>query len=70
MTKNLESRATQGKGRRITIDLTPKASKTIGGLRKLANGSTPDLFRYSLSVGAKVISAYETGGKVYIEDKS
>jgi hypothetical protein len=29
----------------------------------------PDFFKYCMSIGKDVISAYETGGKAYIEDK-
>ncbi len=68
MNERLEIR-TESQGRRITIDLTPKTDKAVRGLRKLAMQTTPDFFRYCLNLGKIVISAYQTGGSVYVEDK-
>jgi hypothetical protein len=65
----LDNIAPEKKGRRVVIDLTERANSAIEGLRKLARFSTPDFFRYCISIGMQVISSYETGGRAYIQDK-
>jgi len=66
----LDNIAPEKKGRRVVIDLTERANSAIEGLRKLARFSTPDFFRYCISIGMQVISSYETGGRAYIQDKN
>ena len=68
MPEDLEERSK--KGRRITLDLTLRANRAIEGLRRLARQTTPDFFYYCFEIGKRVISAYQSGGTAYIEDKN
>ena len=56
------------KGRRVTIDLTPRAAEEVEKLRISTGRTTADLFRFSLQLLRIYVNATEEGKEMVIND--
>lgn len=60
--------AAEGKGRRVTIDLSPAAAEEVDRLRHLTGLTTADLFRNAFSLFRVYVQALERGHDLCIVD--
>jgi hypothetical protein len=60
----------EGKGRRVTIDLTPAATAELDRLRNVTGLTSADVFRYALSLFRIYVEAKQRGHDLEIVDPS
>ena len=61
---------TDPKGRRVTIDLTPAASRDVDRLRDVTGLTTADVFRHALSLFRIYVDAKKEGREFELVDQS
>ncbi len=58
----------EAKGRRVTIDLTPAATREVDRLRELTGLTTADIFRHAMTLFRIYVDAKGRGEELYIVD--
>jgi len=56
------------KGRRVTIDLTPAATREVDRLKQLTGLSTADIFRHAITLFRIYVDAKQKGEEIYLVD--